>query len=109
MATVLKPRAKSVYPVPEPDLTPDEIIARATALIPRLRAEQDEAEQRGGYTEGMHQGFMVNAILKERLEVHCDFLRRPKIIGWIIRREAQWVLGFGLRLRCLRFCHHSAL
>jgi 3-hydroxy-9,10-secoandrosta-1,3,5(10)-triene-9,17-dione monooxygenase len=59
MATVLKSRGRnSVYPVPEPDLTPEEIIARATALIPRLRAEQDEAEERGGYTEGMHREFL---------------------------------------------------
>jgi 3-hydroxy-9,10-secoandrosta-1,3,5(10)-triene-9,17-dione monooxygenase len=58
MATVLKARATSVYPVPEPELTPDEMIARARALIPRLRAEQDEAEQLGGYTEGMHQEFL---------------------------------------------------
>jgi hypothetical protein len=55
------------------------------------------------------QRFMVNAILKECLEVHCDFLRRPKIIGWIIGRDPQWVLSFCLRFRCLRFCHHSAL
>jgi hypothetical protein len=43
---------------------------------------------------------MVNAILKEHLEVHCDFLRRPKIIGWIIGREAQvgsWLLPSPLR------------
>lgn len=40
----------------------------------------------------MHQGFMVNAILKERLKVHRDFLRRPKIIGWIIGRA--WPNGF---------------
>ena len=59
MATVLKRRdAATVYPIPEPDLTPDEIIARAHALIPRLRAEQDEAEERGGYTEGMHREFL---------------------------------------------------
>src|SRR5450631_593671 len=40
---------------------------------------------------------------------NCDLLRRPKIIGRIIGREAQWILGFCFRLRCLRFCHHSAL
>ncbi|HEY7989921.1 MAG TPA: hypothetical protein VID77_00905 [Stellaceae bacterium] len=59
MATVLKRRsAATIYPVPEPDLTPDEIVARATALIPRLRAEQAEAEELGGYTEGMHREFL---------------------------------------------------
>jgi 3-hydroxy-9,10-secoandrosta-1,3,5(10)-triene-9,17-dione monooxygenase len=59
MARALKSHAaETVYPVPEPDLTPAEMIARAHALIPRLRAEQDEAEERGGYTEGMHQQFL---------------------------------------------------
>jgi 3-hydroxy-9,10-secoandrosta-1,3,5(10)-triene-9,17-dione monooxygenase len=47
-----------VYPVPEPDLTPEEIIARARALRSRLRAEQDEAEERGGYSDGMHREFL---------------------------------------------------
>ena len=57
MARVLKKKIETVYPVPEPDLTPDEIIARAKALIPQLRAEQDEAEERGGYSEAMHRKF----------------------------------------------------
>ena len=34
-------------PVPEPDLTPQEIVARAEALVPMLRAQQDDAERRG--------------------------------------------------------------
>jgi Acyl-CoA dehydrogenase, C-terminal domain len=58
MATVLKKKRETVYPVPEPDLTSDEMIARAAALKDRLRAEQDEAEELGGYTEGMHQEFL---------------------------------------------------
>ncbi len=58
MARALKSRAPTVYPVPEPDLTPEEMIARATALRARLRAEQDEAEELGGYTEDMHREFL---------------------------------------------------
>jgi hypothetical protein len=42
--------------------------------------------------ESMYHGFMVDATLKDRLNVHCDFRWRPKIIGWIIGRE--WVSGF---------------
>jgi len=57
MARALKPHA-SVYPVPEPDLTPEDMIARAKGLRARLRAEQAEAEEAGGYTEGMHQEFL---------------------------------------------------
>jgi 3-hydroxy-9,10-secoandrosta-1,3,5(10)-triene-9,17-dione monooxygenase len=43
--------------VPEPDLTPDEMIQRAIALRPRLLAEQDEAERRGVHSEAIHQEF----------------------------------------------------
>ena len=45
-------------PIPEPDLTPKEIIARAEALVPMLRAQQDEAEERGYYSEAVHQEFL---------------------------------------------------
>jgi len=51
------PRRDPVYPVPEPDLTPAELIARATALQPRLRAEQDEADARGHYSDELHREF----------------------------------------------------
>ncbi|MBZ5695783.1 MAG: acyl-CoA dehydrogenase [Acidobacteriia bacterium] len=44
-------------PVPEPNLTPDEMIQRAIALRPRLLAEQDEAERRGVHSEAIHQEF----------------------------------------------------
>jgi len=50
--------AKPVYPVPEPDLTPKELIARAVALRPKLRAEQEEADRIGHYSESMHQEFL---------------------------------------------------
>ena len=43
--------------VPEPDLTPEAMIERATALQPRLRAEQDETERRGRYSEALHREF----------------------------------------------------
>ncbi|HXE16990.1 MAG TPA: hypothetical protein VN632_07160 [Stellaceae bacterium] len=47
-----------VYPIPEPDLTPDEMIARAVALRPMLRAEQDAADERGAYSPAMHRKFL---------------------------------------------------
>ncbi len=49
---------QSVYPIPEPDLTPEEMIARAVALRPQLRAEQAESDERGHYSEAMHQAFL---------------------------------------------------
>ena len=45
---------------PEPRLTPDELIARAVALRPRLIELQAECEERTYYSEELHQEF-VNA------------------------------------------------
>ncbi len=47
-----------MIPVPEPDLTPRELIRRAAAFKPRLRAEQDEADARGTYSEVLHREFV---------------------------------------------------
>lgn len=44
-------------PVPEPLLTKDEMVARARALQPRLRAEQDETERRGVHSPEIHEEF----------------------------------------------------
>ncbi len=54
MSTTVTRRA---VPVPEPKLTPDEMVERAIALRPRLLAEQDEAERRGVHSEAIHQEF----------------------------------------------------
>jgi 3-hydroxy-9,10-secoandrosta-1,3,5(10)-triene-9,17-dione monooxygenase len=43
---------------PEPQLTPDEMITRAAALIPMLREQQDEAEERGYYSQAVHEEFL---------------------------------------------------
>jgi 3-hydroxy-9,10-secoandrosta-1,3,5(10)-triene-9,17-dione monooxygenase len=48
----------SSVPVPEPDLTPQEIVARAQALVPMLRAQQDDAERRGFYGPDVHEAFL---------------------------------------------------
>jgi 3-hydroxy-9,10-secoandrosta-1,3,5(10)-triene-9,17-dione monooxygenase len=44
-------------PVPEPELTPDALIARARALQSRLREEQEATERRGVHSEALHQEF----------------------------------------------------
>jgi Acyl-CoA dehydrogenase, C-terminal domain len=49
---------ESVYPVPEPDLTPEDMIARAAALRPQLRADQEAADERGHYSVETHQAFL---------------------------------------------------
>ena len=45
-------------PVPEPDLRPEDMVARAQALVPLLREQQDEAERRGYYSEEIHERFV---------------------------------------------------
>ena len=49
-------RAVSVA-VPEPALTPDDLLLRARALVPRIRDEQDASEERGHYSEELHEEF----------------------------------------------------
>jgi 3-hydroxy-9,10-secoandrosta-1,3,5(10)-triene-9,17-dione monooxygenase len=49
---------RAVLPVPEPNLTPDVLVARATALMPLLRAQQDENDARGAYSDELHQEFL---------------------------------------------------
>jgi 3-hydroxy-9,10-secoandrosta-1,3,5(10)-triene-9,17-dione monooxygenase len=43
---------------PEPGLTPDELVARARALRPRLVADQAATEERSTYSPEMHQAFL---------------------------------------------------
>ena len=44
-------------PVPEPDLTPAQIIARAEAMRDMLRAQADESDNRGHYSPAVHEAF----------------------------------------------------
>jgi hypothetical protein len=46
-------------PGPEPGLTKDEIIARAQALIPTIRDQQDEAEKLGHHTAALDHEFVT--------------------------------------------------
>ncbi len=49
---------RSVLPVPEPDLTPAELTARAKALKPLLREQQAENDERGAYSPELHEAFL---------------------------------------------------
>src|SRR5262245_10612711 len=49
--------ARRSVPVPEPDLTPKELIARAAAMRQTIRDQQEDAEQRGYYSEALHEQF----------------------------------------------------
>jgi len=63
MTSKAEPRAATV-PVPEPNLTPDEMVARAIALQPKLRAEQDETERRGVHSPEMQEEFRKAGFLR---------------------------------------------
>jgi 3-hydroxy-9,10-secoandrosta-1,3,5(10)-triene-9,17-dione monooxygenase len=45
-------------PQPEPDLTPEKLIARAAALRPLLAEQQDENDRRGYYSDAIHDALM---------------------------------------------------
>ena len=44
---------------PEPGLTPEEMVARAAALRPRLVADQEATERRTYYSQEMHEAFLA--------------------------------------------------
>lgn len=50
--------------IPEPDLTPEEIIARAAAMKSVLREAQDESEKNGRCSEEIHQQFLRNGFYR---------------------------------------------
>lgn len=45
-------------PLPEPDLTPQDVINRASAMRSLLRETQDETDERGYFSEAIHQKFV---------------------------------------------------
>jgi 3-hydroxy-9,10-secoandrosta-1,3,5(10)-triene-9,17-dione monooxygenase len=54
-----KVETSSQVPAPEPELTPAAVISRAQAMIPMLREQQDDAEERGFYSEAIHEQFVA--------------------------------------------------
>lgn len=52
------PQSPDAIAPPEPDLTPDEMIARAVALRPQLIERQAEVEERTYYSQEIHEEFL---------------------------------------------------
>jgi 3-hydroxy-9,10-secoandrosta-1,3,5(10)-triene-9,17-dione monooxygenase len=50
-------KAPVVVAAPEPNLTREEMLARAVAMRDMLRADQEEADRRGFYSEELHEAF----------------------------------------------------
>jgi 3-hydroxy-9,10-secoandrosta-1,3,5(10)-triene-9,17-dione monooxygenase len=49
---------RPAIPQPEPGLTPKEMVARAASLREKLRAQQDENDERGTYSPELHEDFI---------------------------------------------------
>jgi 3-hydroxy-9,10-secoandrosta-1,3,5(10)-triene-9,17-dione monooxygenase len=107
---VTAPAAATQIPVPEPDLTPAEMIARAKALIPLIREQQDGAEERGYYGEELHRRFVEAGFsrclqprryggyefdLKTFLEVMVAISTGDPGTGWCLTLGSShaWVVG----------------
>jgi 3-hydroxy-9,10-secoandrosta-1,3,5(10)-triene-9,17-dione monooxygenase len=84
------PAKRAGVPQPEPGLTPQALIARATALCPLLREQQEASDQRGYYSPEIHQAFLdggLYRVLQPRLfgGYEFDFRTFIKIIIEISR------------------------
>jgi 3-hydroxy-9,10-secoandrosta-1,3,5(10)-triene-9,17-dione monooxygenase len=87
---------------PYPDITPEEQLARAVALRPILRAQQDEADARGHYSEELHREFLKSGfyrILNPKLfgGYEYDYVHYYKVMLEISRGHpgAGWCLALG--------------
>jgi len=57
--------ADTEFPAPpEPDLTPEQVLARAEAMVPELVERQAEVERRSFYAEDLHQRFARNGFYR---------------------------------------------
>jgi 3-hydroxy-9,10-secoandrosta-1,3,5(10)-triene-9,17-dione monooxygenase len=65
-------RASTQIPQPEPDLTPQMAVERARALIPMLRAQQDEGDALGHYTPAVHEAMKAAGLYR---------ILQPKMFG----------------------------
>lgn len=92
-------------PQPEPGLTPDEIIRRATALRPFLLEDQANSEARGTYSNEMHERFREAGfyrILQPRLYGGYEF--DLPVFAQVIMEVARGCPGTGWGL-CLASAH----
>jgi len=65
LATLRRPGdGTPLFPIPEPDLTPEEMIARARAMLPQLLERQAETEALTYYPEATHQAFLKNGLYR---------------------------------------------
>src|SRR5215210_2284614 len=85
---------------PEPDLTPDELLARAQALVPLLRERQTATEAAGSLLDETHEAFIEAGLyrtLQPRRFGGYEFGLRDfvRVISEVSRGcpSSGWVLG----------------
>jgi 3-hydroxy-9,10-secoandrosta-1,3,5(10)-triene-9,17-dione monooxygenase len=101
--------------IPEPDLTPAEMIRRAQALRPMLRAQQEEAERLGHYTPEVHQAFLDAGFYRLFQPRRFGGYEFPMETYFKVSIEigagdpgSAWCLGLGLHHALLVGSHWSA-
>jgi 3-hydroxy-9,10-secoandrosta-1,3,5(10)-triene-9,17-dione monooxygenase len=75
-------------PTPEPDLTPEEVIGRARALIPAIRDQQDEAEKLGHHTPELDRQFVAAGFYR---------MLQPRRFGGVRRRALRYLRATPVR------------
>ena len=58
LSTTTELAKRTPISVPEPNLTPKQMIARAVSLRPKLREQQDANDERGTYSPELHEDFI---------------------------------------------------
>ena len=56
--------ARARVPQPEPGLTPETLVERARGLRDMLRAQQEEADERGSYTDEVHEAIKAAGLYR---------------------------------------------
>ncbi|MGA3138108.1 MAG: acyl-CoA dehydrogenase family protein [Xanthobacteraceae bacterium] len=90
-------------PMPEPNLKPEDMIARAKALRPKVREEAATAEQRGYYSEALHREFTKAGFyrcLQPRMFGGYEFDMRTFFKAMVQIASGDPGIGWGLTLAC---------
>jgi 3-hydroxy-9,10-secoandrosta-1,3,5(10)-triene-9,17-dione monooxygenase len=81
-------------PPPEPDLTPEAIVARARALIPAIREQQDEAERIGHHIPELDKKFTEAGFYR--------MLQPKRFGGYAFGMDTYWKVIFAVAAEVAR-------
>ena len=66
--------ARARVPQPEPGLTPETLVERARGLRDMLRAQQEEADERGWYTDEVHEAIKAAGLYRQTSQAFAVLL-----------------------------------